>query len=387
MDPGRRPARRPRLNPAARRIPMNPAAMSAPRLLEAFFEHSLDLHVVADAHGHLLRVNPAWREVLGYELDGLVGQALADLIHPDDRARFVENFGVLPDGDDVTAFEARCLTQSGEPHWILWNATSLPEEGVVLATGRDITRRKLAEAAVQKSEEHYRDLFHQSYQMQENLRRMSDRVLKVQEHERTRISRDLHDEVGQALTAVNLNLAMIRNALGDPTPEISQRLTDSQHLIEQTMANIHNFSRELRPAMLDDLGLVPALRNYVKSFSARTGLAVKLDTTQSEHVEQLDAARKMVVYRIVQEGLTNVVKHAEAHHVDIIITGSAHDVRVQLSDDGRGFVPGAQPDVPNPRLGLLGLAERVRLVGGEFSPSSAPAHGTVLRATIPFKTV
>ena len=137
------------------------------------------------------------------------------MIHPDDRARFLENFAVLADGDDVTAFEARCLTHDGEPHWILWNATSLPDEGVVLATGRDITRRKLAESAVQKSEEHYRDLFHQSYQMQENLRRMSDRVLKVQEHERTRISRDLHDEVGQALTAVNLNLAMIRNALGD----------------------------------------------------------------------------------------------------------------------------------------------------------------------------
>ena len=153
------------------------------------------------------------------------------------------------------------------------------------------------------------------------------------------------------------------------------------------MGSIHNFSRELRPAMLDDLGLLPALRNYVKNFTARTGLAVKLDTTQSEHIEKLDAARKMVVYRIVQEGLTNVVKHAEASHVDIIITGSAHDVRVQLSDDGRGFVPGAQPDAPDPRLGLLGLAERVRPVGGEFSPASAPAHGTVLRATIPFKTV
>src|SRR6478735_4639308 len=120
---------------------MKNAEMSTPRLLEAFFEHSLDLHVVADAHGHLLRVNPAWREVLGYEPDGLIGRSLAELVHVDDRARFLENFGVLADGDDVTAFEARCLTHDGEPHWILWNATPLPDEGVILATGRDITRR------------------------------------------------------------------------------------------------------------------------------------------------------------------------------------------------------------------------------------------------------
>jgi len=364
---------------------MNPTAMSDPRLLEAFFEHSLDLHVVADAQGKLLRVNPAWRQLLGSEREGATNQTLADFIHTEDRTRFLENFAVLADGDDVTAFEARCLTQDGEAHWILWNATPLPEEGVILATGRDITRRKQAEAAVQRSEEHYRDLFHQSYQMQENLRRMSDRVLRVQEHERTRISRDLHDEVGQALTAVNLNLAMIRNSLGDITPEISRRIADSQHLIEDTMANIHNFSRELRPAMLDDLGLLPALRNYVKSFTARAGLPVELDTTQSEHVEKLDATRKMVVYRIIQEGLTNVVKHADASHVEIIITGSSHDIRVQLSDDGRGFTPGAAPDARNPGLGLLGLAERVRLVGGEFSSTSSPAHGTVLRAVIPFQ--
>src|SRR4051812_32380228 len=102
---------------------MNHAAMSDPRLLEAFFEHSLDLHVVADAQGHLLRVNPAWREVLGYDTDALVGRPLAEFIHPDDRSRFAENFG-LPEGEDVTAFEARCLTQTGEPRWILWNATA-----------------------------------------------------------------------------------------------------------------------------------------------------------------------------------------------------------------------------------------------------------------------
>jgi signal transduction histidine kinase len=239
-----------------------------------------------------------------------------------------------------------------------------------------------------RSEEHYRDLFHQAHQMQENLRQMSDRALKVQEHERQRISRDLHDEVSQSLTAINVNLAMLRTSLGPVTADNARRLSTTQQLIEQTMARIQNFSRELRPAMLDDLGLLPALRNYVKNFCERHALAVRLDTAQSENIEQLDSERKVVVYRIVQEGLSNVARHAQARHVEIIITGSPHDVRIQLSDDGRGFEPGTQPPDAVPRqLGLIGLGERVRLVGGEFTITSTPAHGTVLRATLPFKAV
>lgn len=356
--------------------------------LETFFAHSPDLHCVTTTEGMLKRVNPAWTGALGFAPADLVGRPLAEFVHPDDRARFLQSLAALARGEEVTAFEARHLTRTGAERWILWNATPLPAQHLVIATGRDITRRKLSETAVIRSEEHYRDLFHQAHQMQENLRRMSDRVLKVQEHERQRISRDLHDEVGQALTAINVNLAMLRTSLGPITADSARRLSESQHLIEQTMSNIHNFSRELRPAMLDDLGLLPALRNYVKSFSERTDLVVRLDTTQSENIEQLDSERKVVVYRIVQEGLTNAVKHAHARQVDIIVTGSQHDVRLQLSDDGDGFVPGTPPTDAVPRqLGLIGLGERVRLVGGEFSIHSTPGHGTLLRATIPFKLV
>lgn len=355
---------------------------------ETFFAHSPDLHCVMTPEGMLKRVNPAWTQVLGFAADELPGRPLAEFVHPDDRPRFLESLAALARGEDLTAFEARHLTRDGAERWILWNATPLPEQHLVVATGRDITHRKISETAVIRSEEHYRDLFHQAYQMQENVRRMSDRALKVQEHERQRISRDLHDEVGQALTAINVNLAMLRTSLGPVTADSARRLSDTQHLIEQTMGNIQSFSRELRPAMLDDLGLLPALRNYVKNFAERTGLAVRLDTTQSENIEQLDSERKVVVYRIVQEGLHNVAKHAHARHVEIILTGSPHDVRLQLGDDGRGFVPGTQPAEAAPRqLGLIGLGERVRLVGGEFTILSSPERGTTLRATIPFKSL
>ncbi|HYC70061.1 MAG TPA: PAS domain S-box protein [Opitutaceae bacterium] len=354
--------------------------------LDSFFNRSLDMHCVAGFDGYLKRVNPAWTRILGYSAEELLSRPLIEFVDPDDRAAFLEHLARLGAGEDLTAAEVRCVAQDGSTRWTLWGATSLPGQQRVLATIRDISERKRTEAAMLQSEEHYRDLFHQAYQMQENLRRMSERVLKVQEQERARISRDLHDEVGQALTAINVNLAVLRNSLVGGPPELERRISETQALIEQTMGSIHNFSRELRPAMIDDLGLLPALRNYVKSFTDRTGVAVQLHGTQWEHIERLDSDRKTVVYRIVQEGLNNVGKHAAAKRAEIILAGSNHDVRLQLNDDGRGFALDARQESASARLGLLGLAERVRLVGGEFSIASVPGNGTILRAVIPFKS-
>ena len=353
--------------------------------LDSFFNRSLDMHCLAGFDGFLKRVNPAWTDTLGYEAGELLTRPLIEFVHPDDRPVFLENLARLGQGEDMNAVEVRCLCRDGSSVWTLWNATSLPTQHLVIATSRDITERKRSETAVQQSEEHYRDLFHQAYQMQENLRKMSDRVLKIQEHERKRISRDLHDEVGQALTAINMNLAVLRNSLVGGPPALEAKIADTQTLIEQTMGQIHNFSRELRPAMLDDLGLLPALRNYTKSFTERTNVAAHLEVRDPGTIEQLDSERRTVVYRIVQEGLTNVAKHAQAKRVTVTIMGSPHEVHLQVDDDGRGFALTNRPDDAPQQLGLLGLAERVRLVGGEFSVASLPSRGTILKATIPFK--
>jgi signal transduction histidine kinase len=212
---------------------------------------------------------------------------------------------------------------------------------------------------------------------------MSDCVLRLLEHERSRISRDLHEQIAQALMIISMNLGALRNNLGPASADTEQRINETQHIVEQTMINVHNFSRELRPAMLDDLGLVPTLRNYAKHFTERTGLPIRLDVTQAESIERLDEERKTVIYRVIQEGLENVAKHAQASHVDIVIAGSEKGVRLQLGDDGQGFAAQSAPGSA-PQLGLLGLAERVRLVGGEFAITSLPEQGTLLRATISF---
>lgn len=351
--------------------------------LNSFFNRSLDMHCLAGFDGFLKRVNPAWTRTLGYEMDELLKRPLIEFIHPDDRPLLLENLAVLGHGEDLTGVEVRCLCKDEAVKWTLWSATPLPSQHLVIATARDITERKRTEASVVQSEEHYRDLFHQAFQMQDNLRRMSDRVLKIQEHERARISRDLHDEVGQALTAINMNLAILRNALVGCSPEMEHRISDTQGLIENTMDTIHNFSRELRPAMLDDLGLLPALRNYVKIFTQRTKIQVQLSVEGQAHVEELDSDRKTVIYRIVQEGLNNVVKHANATRVDVTVRGIPEHVHLEVSDNGRGFRLVERAESAPQQLGLLGLAERARLVGGEFVVASLPDRGTILRATIP----
>ena len=249
---------------------------------------------------------------------------------------------------------------------------------------KEITVRKRAERDLRESEDHYRVLFNQARLMQENLRYLSNQILKVQEEERKRISRELHDEVGQALTAVNVNLAVLKKAIPGSGRQLRKKITDAQNLLEQTMESVHNFSRELRPAMLDDLGLVPALRSFVKSFGERTG--VRVSFRASMEVERLQIEQKTVLYRVAQESLTNVAKHAQATQGRVLIQKFKNGIRMEVADNGRSFR--AKQHISSQgkkRLGLLGIQERVRLANGDFRIDSEPGKGTRIRVWIPFR--
>jgi signal transduction histidine kinase len=255
-----------------------------------------------------------------------------------------------------------------------------------LAMVSDITERKRAEEAVHQSEEHYRELFHQAYHMQESLRHLSNRILEVQEQERTRISRELHDEVGQALTAISVNLAVLKREVPADNLRFLKKIADSQALLSQSMEAVHGFARELRPALLDDLGLLAAMRSYINAFVERTGIRLQFRAPAAEAVEAMDIAHKAVIYRVAQESLNNIAKHAEAKRVNFTIRRVQQRISIEIQDDGKGFdleqrPPGKTPD----RLGLLGMQERVRLINGEFSIDSQPGRGTLVRVQIPTK--
>jgi signal transduction histidine kinase len=232
---------------------------------------------------------------------------------------------------------------------------------------------------LERSEQHYRELFGQARLMEEDLRNLSSQILHVQEEERGRLSRELHDEVGQALALMELNLALVkRNGAVEPTL-LKQKIADTQHLLATTRESVHRFARELRPAMLDELGLLPALRAYLKAFADRTGLRVCFAGATEQ---------KTVLYRVAQEGLTNVAKHAHARRVNVTLRALDYGIQMQIQDDGRGFQVDRPPAAPaNRRLGLLGMRERVRLIHGRCSVTSARGKGTAIVVEVPVKAL
>jgi len=248
----------------------------------------------------------------------------------------------------------------------------------------EISERKRAEAALRRSEKHYQRLFHRAQSMQEILRNLSNRILTTQEEERKRISRELHDEVGQSLTAISVALAIFdRKAVGKADIS-SQKISETQKLLQDTMESVHRFAHELRPALLDECGLVPALRSYLKRFASRTGLDVQF--RGDPIAEQLENDQKLVVFRIVQESLTNVSKHAQASQVEVGIRKFKSGVCLEVADNGVSFTADTMNVARSKRrLGLLGMEERVRLVNGEFSVKPQPGEGTTVRVTIPLK--
>ena len=246
----------------------------------------------------------------------------------------------------------------------------------------EITGRKRTERALRESEKHFRELFNEARRMEENLRRLSNQVLCAQEEERKRISRELHDEVGQALTAVSVTLATLKSCDLSLSGVMNPKLTEAQRLLRETMETVHSFARELRPSILDELGLLPALRSYLKGFAGRTGLQVRFYSTPA--AEQLGPDQKTVLFRVAQESLTNVAKHAQASQVAITVRKIKDGISMEVADNGKSFQAGHEDRRKGKtRLGLLGMQERVRLVDGKFTIVAKPAVGTKVRVTVP----
>jgi signal transduction histidine kinase len=211
----------------------------------------------------------------------------------------------------------------------------------------------------------------------EELQQLSARLVEVQENERRSISRELHDEVGQALTGVLVEMAnlstLIRTANADA---VAAKAAEIKKQVEGSIGVVRNMALLLRPSMLDDLGLVPALQWQAREVSKRGGLWVKVD---AEHVaEDLPEDHKTCVYRIVQEALHNCVQHSGARNVNIQVRQQSGELQLTVEDDGKGF------DAREVRgMGLLGIEERVGYLDGRLAVESAPGRGTLLRVTLP----
>ena len=251
-----------------------------------------------------------------------------------------------------------------------------------LGLNREIVRRQAVEQDLKKSEQNQGRLLEQARHMQGQLRHLSHQILQAQEEERLRISRDLHDEIAQTLVGINVQLATLtREAAGGPKG-LQQKIECAQQMVEKSVDNVHQFARKLRPALLDDLGLIPALHAFMKTFTKQTGVHTSL--TAIAAVERLDTAKRTVLFRVAQEALTNVARHAQASRVAVIIQKLPDGICMKIKDDGKSFqVDSVLHGKGRQHLGMLGMRERLEMVGGSFEVESTPGKGTAIIAEIP----
>ncbi len=247
---------------------------------------------------------------------------------------------------------------------------------------RELLQRESVEQSLRSSEGNTSRLLAQSQRMQHELRHLSRRLISVQEEERKRISQELHDVVAQALSSINLRLALLKSRSTANTRGLQLKIATTQRLVQESVEIVHRFARDLRPTVLDDLGLIPALRSHLKHVAAETGL--KLTFQCSAEVETLGLAAKTVLFRICQQALTNIVQHARARHATVQLTQRSGTVRLVIHDDGHGFQPREAAGTKKiAHLGLLGMRERAEMIGGTFSVESAPGKSTRVEVTLP----
>jgi signal transduction histidine kinase len=302
-----------------------------------------------------------------------MGSALANFIPERFRhahATHVERFGETRTVARRMGGSLRIVTglrRDGEEFPIDASISQIEESGKRFYTVilRDITARLASEEALRRS--------------RDELQALGAAAHMTREQEKSRIARELHDELGQLLTMLQMDVAWCKEALPYGSEAFETRLDRMETLLKSTIAATRRIAADLRPLMLDDLGLVPSLEWLVENFSQRTGIACELSVGERELA--LSKAHASAIFRIVQESLTNIAKHAEASHAEIVLQRDDDELVVRVADDGVGFSPQA-PRKPG-SLGLFGLRERASLIGGEASIISAPGEGTTIVVRLP----
>jgi len=218
-------------------------------------------------------------------------------------------------------------------------------------------------------------------------RKYLSQIIEAQENERRRISRELHDEIGQALYAIQFNLEMIDKDLPQKTPLLLGRLGEAKSLSSQTLTSMRQLALDLRPTMLDDLGLIPTLRWYIQNFSNRLNLYSNFEAMGFE--EKLPPQIETAFYRIIQEALNNIAKHAQADRVEISLVKRDSKILASIQDNGKGFdlEKVLHPESPERGFGLVGIQERVSLLGGQIDIQSSPGSGTLIHIEAPYQYV
>jgi two-component system sensor histidine kinase UhpB len=301
-------------------------------------------------------------------------ESYLERLHPEDRERTSAMLAqALVDGRGFTN-EERIVRPDGSIRTLRSHSEVLRDEQgralKLLGACLDITGQRNSETALRTAAA--------------SLQALTRRLVEAEEAERRRIAGELHDRVGQNLSALNINLDIVLGALGESgSQELRVRLRDSLALVDGTLQAIENVMADLRPPLLEEYGLGAALGWYAEEFSKRTGIGIEFDDHARERNRELRTEAAVALFRIAQEALTNVAKHAHARKVRITLDVADGQMAVAISDDGAGFDPAAT-EARASRWGMTTMRERVEAVGGHLEVRSAPGQGTQLKAMVPF---
>jgi PAS domain S-box-containing protein len=342
--------------------------------LAAIVDSAMDAVITVNAEQRIVLFNRAAEAVFRCRRDDILGERLDRLLPArfrDAHRLHIQRFGetgVTSRGMGERP-SLRGLRADGEEFPLEASISHTRQEGqdyytVIL---RDITRREQYEQAIRRQ--------------QHELRELSARVLEAREEEKTLLARELHDELGQLLTALKMDLAFLRDRLPAAGGELPERAAKMDTLLDRTVNSVRRISAELRPLMLDDLGLADGIAWLVEDFSSRSGVRTTLSMPEGGGLEGLERNVANTLYRVLQESLTNVARHAGAQHAWIALAAEGNHVRLEVEDDGRGI---ADEDLARPRsLGLKGMRERVLYLGGTLEIGRAVRGGTRVAVRVP----
>lgn len=364
------------------------------RRYEYLTRHANDIILLVKQDGGIAEANRRALNTYGY--GELVGSGVRILEAPENPSAF-EVCGRMAIDQEGCLFETIHCRQDGSrfPVEISAQVINPGYETFYLMIIRDITERKAAESALKEArdtlEQRVRDRtadlealneklcgeVETRRRAEEELRALSVKLAETEESERRRLSRELHDRVGQNLTALNFNLTATMNQLGaEPVPVAASRLKDSQKLVEETISCVRDVMADLRPPLLDDYGLAAVLRWYCREFSRRSGIQAVI--ASDTYASRLPLSIELALFRIAQESLSNVMRHSRAAKVAVDLEATEESVRMSIFDNGVGFNP---EDLGSPRgqksgWGMLGMRERAEMAGGRLQVVSAPGKGT-----------
>jgi PAS domain S-box-containing protein len=349
------------------------AATAESRLRESenkfrlLFDRAFDAILLADREARIIDANDSACKILGYTKEELVGLSPADL-HPADELEVAqEAIGrVLREGGAYVK-ESAFLCKQGNRIDIEAAGVriEIAGEGHILASFRDITKRKRTENELRAS--------------REQLRNLTGHLQAAMENERAAVARTIHDELGQALTALKMDLSWLQRQLQKDQRVLVDSIDTTLKYIDETINRVQKISAELRPGLLDDLGLVPAIEWQARQFQDRTGIACEVDVDLAD--VNIDTDLATALFRIFQEALTNVARHARASRVRTHLHHRNGALELEVKDDGRGITPDQLSALQS--FGLISMRERAHSWGGSIDILGRPGEGTSVRVSVP----